>query len=145
MAGVQAGVGCKASFAGSSKAKPAVLAGDQCVSKAFSPDMLQVLDMDLLAAALMLKLKEEQAAIKTVTPLELSLRDCLLLSEIPSGACSHFQSFTSFSSSSGFVPPSAHSLPLLYSLSLTVSTCDYLLSLLIHPFLRENSSFLKYL
>lgn len=79
--------------------------------------MLEVLDMDLLAAALMLKLKEEQAAIKTVTPLELSLRDCLLLSEIPSGACSHFQSFTSLSSSSGFVPPSAHALPLLYSLS----------------------------
>lgn len=90
------------------------------MSKAFSPDMLEVLDMDLPVAALMLKLKEEQAAIKTVTPLELSLRDCLLLSEIPSGACSHFQSFTSLSSSSGFVPPSAHSLPLLDSLSLPV-------------------------
>lgn len=95
--------------------------------------MLEVLDMDLPVAALMLKLKEEQAAIKTVTPLELSLRDCLVLSEIPSGACSHFQSFTSLSSSSGFVPPSVHSLPLLDS----VSTCDYLLSLVIYPFLRK--------
>lgn len=38
------------------------------MSKAFSPDMLEVLDMDLPMAALMLKLKEEQAAIKTVTP-----------------------------------------------------------------------------
>lgn len=53
------------------------------MSKGFGPDMLEVLDMGLPRAALMLKLKEEQAAIKTVTPLELSLRDCLLLSKIP--------------------------------------------------------------
>lgn len=89
------------------------------MSKAFSPDMLEVLDMDLPVAALMLKLREEQAAIKAVTPLELSLRDCLLLFEIPSGACSHFQSFTSLSSS-GFVPPSPHSL------ALPLSVCLYL-------------------
>lgn len=106
------------------------------MSKAFSPDMLEVLDMDLPMAALMLKLKEEQAAIKAVTPLELSLRDCLLLFEIPSGACSHFQSFTSLSSS-GFVPPSPHSLS--HSLSLSVSTCDYLLSSV------TCTAFLKYL
>lgn len=94
------------------------------MSKAFSPDMLEVLDMDLLVAALMLKLKEEQAAIKAVTPLELSLRDCLLLFEIPSGACSHFQSFTSLSSSSLALTPLHSPLP--------VFTCDYLLSLVMY-------------
>lgn len=90
------------------------------MAKAVSPDMLEVLDMDLPVAALMLMLmlKAEQAAIKTVTRLEMSSRDCLLLSEIPSGACSHFQSFTSLSSSSGFVPPSALLLPLFDSLCL---------------------------
>lgn len=68
-------------------------------------------------AVLMLTLKAEQAAIKIISPLELSLSDCLLLSEIPPGACSHFLSFTSLSSSAGalFLPPSARSLSLLRS------------------------------
>lgn len=68
-------------------------------------------------AVLMLTLKAEQAAIKIISPLELSLSDCLLLSEIPPGACSHFLSFTSLSSSAGalFPPPSTRSLSLLRS------------------------------
>lgn len=53
----------------------------------------------------MLTLKAEQAAIKTISPLEWSWRDCLLLSEIPPGACSHFLSFTSLSSFPGYLLP----------------------------------------
>lgn len=79
----------------------------------------------------MLMLKAEQAAIKTVSPLEQSWRDCLLLTEIPPGACSHFLSFTSLSSFPGFFPPSALSLSLLRSL--LVGACEYLFSLVIYP------------
>lgn len=75
----------------------------------------------------MLTLKAEQAAIKTISPLELSLRDCLLLSEIPPGACSHFLSYTSLSSFPGSLPPSAHSLSLLRSL--LVGAREYLFNL----------------
>lgn len=77
------------------KAKASCCAEDQGVSKTLSPDMLGALAVDQLRAVLMLMLKAEQAAIKTVSPLEWSWRDCLLLSEIPPGACSHFLSFTS--------------------------------------------------
>lgn len=80
----------------------------------------------------MLMLKAEQAAIKTVSPLEWSWRDCLLLSEIPPGACSHFLSFTSLSSFPGSLPPSAYSLSLLRSL--LVGSCEYMFSLVLYPF-----------
>lgn len=93
----------------------------------------------------MLTLKAEKAAIKTISPLELSLRDCLLLSEIPPGACSHFLSYTSLSSFPGFLPPSAHSLSLLRSL--LVGAREYLFNLvyisLNSPTLNLSSVFKK--
>lgn len=42
------------------------------MSKAFSPDMLGVLAVDKPQAVLRLMLKAEQAAIKTISPLEWS-------------------------------------------------------------------------
>lgn len=115
------------------------------MSKALTPDMLGVLAVDQPVAVLMLTLKAEQAAIKIISPLELSLRDCLLLSEIPPGACSHFLSYTSLSSFPGSLPPSAHSLSLLRSL--LVGAREYLFNLvyisLNSPTLNLSSVFFK--
>lgn len=109
----------------SSRPKCAVLQGHKGVSKALSPDMLGVLTADKPAGAVLtLMLKAEQAAIKTISPLECSWRDCLLLSEIPPGACSHFSVFY---------------ISLIFSwLSLSLplhtrSSCAYLLGLMIYP------------
>jgi len=44
-------------------------------------------------AVLMLTLKAEQAAVQTISPPEWRWSDCLLLFQIPPGACSHFLCF----------------------------------------------------
>ena len=82
-------------------------------------------------AALMLTLKAEQAAIKTVSPLEWSWSDCLLLSQIPQEHVLTFLSFTSLSSSPGSLTPSVNWLSLLRSL--LVGASEYLYSFVIYP------------
>ncbi len=83
----------------------------------------------------MLTLKAEQAAIKTISPPEWSLRDCLLLSENPPRSMftlSVFYISLIFSRLSS--SPSAHSLS--FPRSLSVGACgarEYPFSLVIYP------------
>lgn len=95
--------------------------------------MLGVLAVDKPQAVLRLMLKAEQAAIKTISPLEWSWRGCLLLFKIPPGACSHFLSFTSLSSFPGSLPPSAPSLSLVLWISVQLMIYPLTFPFFSHP------------